>query len=293
MTRATAGFTLLEVMMAMAILAVCLSAVFSTEAGAIHMSTRARKTSVAALLVRCKMGEIEEKIAKEGLPAVFAQGQDNCCTDAPIEGFGCRWDINPIIMPDTMFGDPSKNPLAKGTALGGQTPSSAAGAAQLPMGSAPGSTAMPGALGATAPGALPGQTKPSPTDMLASDPSQMLQPGGAGGAIDGLAAMALQFVYPVLKTSFEGQIRRATVTVTWKEGSRDHSFDVTQYIVAEQPAVIDPTTLPAGQNGQPGQTGQPGAPGTGTGTQPTAPGVGLGGGLPQPFGMPSGLPGGP
>ena len=42
-----------------------------------------------------------------------------------------------------------------------------------------------------------------------------------------------------LKPSFESQIRRATVTVTWKEGSAEHSFDVTQYVVAAQPVPLE------------------------------------------------------
>ncbi len=280
MTRKAQGFTLLEVMMAMAILAICLSAVFSTEAGAIRMATRARKTSVAALLVRCKMGEIEEKIAKEGMPAVYAQGQDSCCEDAPLDGFSCKWDINPILMPDTMFGDPSKNPLANGSLLGkagqaagasptavpGQTPG-APGA--LPAGAAVGAAAL-GATGATPP------PESSPIDALTTDPTQMLR---GGGPVDGLASMAMQFVYPSLKASFEAQIKRVTVTVMWKEGSRDHSFDVTQYLVAEQPPnPVDPNSLPPGQSGptgasQPGSTGATSAP-----AQPASPFGGLLGG---------------
>jgi hypothetical protein len=63
------------------------------------------------------------------------------------------------------------------------------------------------------------------------DPATLLSGGGMGG----LASMALSFVYPVLKPSFESQIRRATVTVHWKEGSVGHEFDVTQYLVADVP----------------------------------------------------------
>src|SRR5262245_15276787 len=90
-------------MVAMAILAIALGAVFSSEAGSVRMAARARKLGWASLLVRCKMGEIEEQIAKEGFPAMFDEGEDNCCTEAEIEGYTCKWEIEPVTMPDTMF----------------------------------------------------------------------------------------------------------------------------------------------------------------------------------------------
>jgi general secretion pathway protein I len=216
------GFTLLEVMVAMAILAIALSAVFSTEAGSIRMAARARKMGFATLLVRCKMGEIEEEIATNGLPAIFASGNDACCEDAEIDGFECKWEIEPILMPDTMFEEPDADAVAPGTAPGASPP-------------APGAAA---------------------TDSLSGDPSELLS---GGGDVGGMASMAMQYVYPVLKPAFESQVRRATVTVTWHEGTTARSFEVTQYLVAEQGAA--PATDPndpaqgAGGLGTPPATG--------------------------------------
>ena len=202
--RASSGFTLLEVMVAIAILALSLTAIFSSEAGAIKMAHRSRKMGMATLLARCKMGEIEEQVAEEGLPARFDSGSDECCEEGEIEGFECDWEIAPVILPETMFaseegeeGDDTgaaADPMAKVGAALGLDPSGATGAGGV-------------------------------------DPAQLLSGGGMGG----LASMALSFVYPVLKPSFESQIRRATVTVRWKEGDVGHDFDVTQYLVADQP----------------------------------------------------------
>ncbi|HJK97507.1 MAG TPA: type II secretion system protein, partial [Polyangiaceae bacterium LLY-WYZ-14_1] len=83
------GFTLLEVMVAIAILGLALTAIFSSEAGAIKTAHRARKMQVATLLARCKMGELEEQLLEEGFPAIESRGSDECCEDAEQEGFEC------------------------------------------------------------------------------------------------------------------------------------------------------------------------------------------------------------
>ena len=77
-----AGFTLMEVMIAVVIMALGLGSLFASEAGAIRIAQRARTTTIATLLARCKMGEVEEKVAKEGWPGTALDGRDECCEDA-------------------------------------------------------------------------------------------------------------------------------------------------------------------------------------------------------------------
>lgn len=221
-SRRGSAFTLVEVMVAVAILALSLSAIFSTEAGAARMAHRSRKMGIASLLARCKMGEIEEQVAAEGLPALFDSGSDECCADAESDGFTCDWEIHPVVLPDGMFGTDDT--------LGAGDP----GAGPTPTASGPGEPTDPLASLAGA----------QPTDLLSG-----------GGDLDGIASIALQQVYPILKPSFEAQIRRVTVTVHWKEGSTEHEFDVTQYLVSEQP-------IPVATDGQGTGTGA----GTVTGT---------------------------
>jgi general secretion pathway protein I len=210
------GFTLIEVMVAVAILAMSLTAIFSSEAGAAKVAHRSRKMGLAALAARCKMNEIEEQIASEGLPALFDSGSDACCEEAPTEGVTCDWEIELVTLPDTMFAPEEPEP-------------------ESPSGSD--KSDDPGDKTSDKP-----PTDPSDkTQKGASDPMMALrdvdpEEALAGGGLGGMAAMALGYAYPVLKPAFEAQIRRATVTVHWREGSRDHSFDVTQYVVAERPA---------------------------------------------------------
>jgi general secretion pathway protein I len=289
MRRGSAGFTLIEVMVAIAILALSLSAIFASEAGAIKMAHRSRKMGIATLLVRCKMGEVEEKIANMGFPAVYDSGTDNCCEDSPSEGFNCDWEVDPILLPDTMFmtGDPNKDPKNPNATQGSNTingQSTSALAAQGALAAQQGATgtappafgAAPGAFGAT-PGAMPGM--PGATGAPGSDPMSMMRgmdPATmlSGGGMGGIASMAMGMIYPMLKPAFESQIRRATVTIRWKEGSVEHSFDVTQYLVADQPVQLTPEQ--AQQLGQQLQQQNGIAPGPGSmgAVPPATPGIG-------------------
>jgi hypothetical protein len=252
------------------------------------MAAHAKKTGIATLLARCKMGEIEEQVAKKGLPAIFDSGSDKCCTDGEVDGFTCRWEIDLIQMPESMFAMPGDENNPNGTNANG---TNANGTGTTPGGTPPVPGALGAALGAT--GAAPGMppsaatNRPpgSPTDSIPNsvltDPSKMMSGSADMG---GMASAAMQYIYPMLKPVFEGQIRRATVTVAWKEGGADHSFDVTQYLVAEQPVLPGQQDAVDGMiNGQPpGSTGA----GTGTGTSTTGSGTGQPNQQPQlPFGL--------
>ncbi len=98
--RVSAGFTLLEVMVSVAILAVALTAIFSSEAQAIRVARRSQQLNIATLLARCKMNEIEEQIAKEGLPAINDSGRDSCCEGAEVENCRCEWSLARDVLPD-------------------------------------------------------------------------------------------------------------------------------------------------------------------------------------------------
>ena len=95
-----AGFTLMEVMVAVGILALGLTAIFSSQGQAIKVGTRAQHMNIAALMARCKMAELEEQVLKEGLPAIDDSGRDGCCEDAEVEGFECEWRMDRVVLPD-------------------------------------------------------------------------------------------------------------------------------------------------------------------------------------------------
>lgn len=239
-----AGFTLLEVMVAVAILGIALTAIFSSEAGAIRTSNRARRTNVATLLARCKLAELEEKVARDGFNETDEHDSDGCCKDAEVEGFSCEWSLNLVVLPD-VTDTPSQE--ATNSAVNGATNSTPGGA--TPSGAA-GSDPLSSLTGA-------GGSPPSVESIM------------AGGATDALATIAMQLTYPILKPSIEAQVRRATVTVSWREGSGARSFEVTQFLIADE------ASIPGLQDGlQQPAPGTPGAPGSPGGVTPTpTPGV--------------------
>jgi len=204
----TAGFTLLETIIAVAILALSLTAIIAAQGQAGAMASVARNTDTAALMAQCKMGEIEEQVLREGLPAVDDQGTDECCEGAEVEGFTCEWKIERVELPSDFGDDDALEGDGAGGVAGIPGDIMSDDAAQ----SSVLDTALGGGLGAGAFG---------------------------GGGTDALAEMAISIAYPVLKPSIEEQVRRATVTVKWRERARTAQFDVVQYVVAEQPPQVD------------------------------------------------------
>ncbi len=251
--KQTAGFTLLEVMVAVVILAVGLSSLFTSQVGAIRIAQRARMTGVASLLVRCKMAEVEERILKEGWPGSTLEGRDECCEDAEHEGFSCEYKVERIVLPDQMGGeDEEGNPLkaalgqegtAGGASAGGLDPASAIG---IPLNGPLG--ALSGLGGAAGGGAA-----------------------GGGGGGDPLESMVMEFTFPIMKPLIEEQVRRVTVTVSWKEGSSAQNLAVVQFVVNELPMVVpddEDADDPAGGTGGGTTTGGGGTTsGGGTGTK--------------------------
>lgn len=100
-TRAPRAFTLLEVMVAIAILAFALVSVSQIVAASLRSQVLARDLEVATLLARGKMAELTEKYEREGFP--LGGGGD----DGSFEDDGhpeVRWETTLIEPPSTLDG---------------------------------------------------------------------------------------------------------------------------------------------------------------------------------------------
>ena len=79
--RARGGFTLLEVMIALALLGLGLTVLIKSAAGSIFNSQQAHMMGVATDLARAKMYDIEEKLLKDGFSDTEQHEEDQSFTD--------------------------------------------------------------------------------------------------------------------------------------------------------------------------------------------------------------------
>jgi general secretion pathway protein I len=278
------GFSLIEVMVAVAILGFALTAILSAQAGLFSSASHAQRETVAIGLARCKMGDIEERMLKFGYPEIDTNDDGQCCPDGPPEdGMHCSWKIQRVELPqppsfDSTFAD------------AGSLFSSLGASSASPMGMGAPGMGM-GAPGMGAPGAIPGLNLNTPgagaigalmgagandAGALAAAAgdgggvqalSSMMSGATAGGGVAGLAPMVMGIVYPSLKPMLEASIRKIVLTVDWREGLKKRELTVVQYVTNPMKGGI----LGIGPMGSamPGMPGMPGGTGFGPGSTPT------------------------
>lgn len=214
----TRGFTLLEVMVAVAILGLALTVILSAQAGLYAAGTHAANESIAIGMARCKMGEVEEELLRMGYPELDLAEEGPCCEEQTPQKMSCSWKVDRVELPqppsfseDNPAGDDATLDLA-----GGPTSS-------LPNGAGPfGALLNAGKDDAAALKGVDG----APGGLSAL--SSML--GESTGDVAGLAPLVMSMVYPSFKPMLEASIRKITVTVQWKEGSTSRDLVVQQYV---------------------------------------------------------------
>lgn len=201
-SRRMRGFSLLEVMVALAILGAVLVAVLSAQGGLAASNASARNLASATAFGRCKMTEIEEEQFRKGFTLNEEHETDkSCCDDKEDPKFRCAWDIERVELPALPTPDGGTLMGAGGGDAGGGSLSALAGLAS-------------GGLD----GGIPDMTK----ILGSTDPN--------GGQSGGIVQMVMGLVYPSLKPVLEGAIRKVTVKVQWQEASKEKSFELVQYI---------------------------------------------------------------
>ncbi len=230
------GFSLLEVMVALAIFGLMIAGILAAQGGLAASNKKAGHMGEATTLARCKMTELEEKLLKLGYPQIDDVDNDVlCCEGAETSTFTCDYKVEKVIMPDP--------PSSTGLDMDGGA------AAQLMGMSVDGGGAAGGATldldgGLSSLGALGGQT-------------------GTSGAA-GLLNMAMGIVYPMMKPMMEASIRKITVTVKWKEGPNPTKFVLTQYVTnPQQGGFMGGSPFGGGDGGVGTGFGLPGAGGAG------------------------------
>lgn len=254
--RALAGFSLLEVMIAIAILGLVLTVILSAQGGLAASNRSSANMGQAVALGRCKMTEIEERMLKLGYPELDAIDPGvPCCEDEKSDIFSCDTRIEKVEMPNFQSG----NSLGDGGALVGPG-SDPAGTAGLP--------------GLVNPAGSGGGLNLDVDGGLAGIGSSLQQQIGGGAGTQGLLSMVMGIIYPSIKPMYEASIRRLTVTVKWREGSNDRELPLVQYVTNPQRGgFAGSALLPDGGTLDFGAPGTAGTSTSGAGGGPRTPGT--------------------
>ena len=201
-TRRERGFTLLEAIVAIGILALSLMAIFDLNSGAVAMHAYTKKLSVATLLARSKMTDLEQELYDKG----FSADDDEQSGDFSDEGFtSFKWRAK-ILAPRTS---------------GVSTDQLLAAVFNIPVDGSgeDGLSAISTLFGGGAPGG--GKNGPAP--------------GGAGGLAGGLAGGMAQQQMTQFLDQIAKAVREVHLTVTWRDGNLVESLDLVTHVVSLGP----------------------------------------------------------
>jgi general secretion pathway protein I len=202
--RLCRGFTLLEVMVALAVLALALTAVSDVVGGALRNHVRARQLEVATMLARGRMAEAEAQFEEDGFRD-FDQTEAGTFED---DGHPeVTWKLE-AIKPQLELGPDAV--LKALTGIDG-------GVAGLLGLDAKG----PGKGGGTGGGS--GGTPGGPTTSLAGSP------------LAGLAVGMIQQQLTGLGEKLKSGVREVRLTVGWKDGKSTESFTLVTHLVVLTP----------------------------------------------------------
>lgn len=114
--RDVAGFTLLEVMVSVAILALSLSVLFTFQGNTMIASGRQERLTVATMLAREKIVEVELELEKGMLKGEFPdERSEEEQFDTPFEDYRWKMEVRKVELPAPVSGDEGsvQNMIAK------------------------------------------------------------------------------------------------------------------------------------------------------------------------------------
>lgn len=223
--RRRRGFSLLEVMMAVALFGAVVTIILSAQAGLVASDRTATNMSQAIEIARCRMSEIEEKELRLGYPEMEEKDTSTlCCDYKEVPGFSCDWAVERVLLPQPMglAGDGGMNFLGGGLGLDASFGNLGTAAAGL-------GTSMPTSpMGTSLINPMGGASLDFDAGLQNIGSTLTQSFGGAG--MSGLLSLVFSLVYPSLKPMLEAGIRRVTVTIHWQEGSHARDMVLQQYI---------------------------------------------------------------
>jgi len=223
--RLRRGFTLLEVMVALAVLAMSLAALSDVVGGALQNHMRARQLEVATMLARAKLAETEARFEEEGFRD-FDQTEAGTFDE---EGHPeVTWKVE-CLKPQVELGPDAVLKALTGIEGG-----------------------VAGLLGLD--GKTPGQGAGAGAGGAPSGPMSSL----AGSPMAGAAVAMIQQQLTGLGEKLKAGVRELRLTVAWKDGRVAESFTVVTHLVVLTPGAQKRLSGAGAVAGQPVQPGLPG-----------------------------------
>lgn len=195
------GFTLLEVMIALALLGLGLTVLIKSAAGSIYSAQQAHMMGVATDLARGKMYDLEEMLIKDGFSDTEQHEEDQTFTDEGWPQIHYAYKIEEVELPSFE----ALQAMAAGSGSAGSGKGSGEGEGGFE------NSALGGMLG-------------------------MMGGGGGGGAGKGSdidAAMGGNFIqsqYTMFQQVLKVTIRKVTLTLTWQVMGYDRDLKVVTFL---------------------------------------------------------------
>ncbi len=267
--RGGGGFTLLEVMLGLALLGLGLTVLIKSAANSIFSARQAHMMGVVTDLARGKMYEIEEILLKDGFSDTEVHEDDKTFEEEGWPGVHYSFKVEEVELPGWEQLQALSKSHAEGSAAGSGGGSGGKGALTDPLGSGAGGGALGGGFADSALGGMLSQFGGFGGGAA----------GGAGGDIDAAQGGAfIQGQYTMFQQILKVSIRKVSLTVTWQVMGSDRDMKVVAFFTdaAAMDKVISgmgSTELPEAGNGSGSDKGGPVPPGGG-GRPPGTPGRG-------------------
>jgi general secretion pathway protein I len=219
------GFSLLEMMVAIAVLAVAMTAIMSAQQASMGATLMIKRGQAAAMLVRAIVFDIEEEYKEEGFPENSITERD-CEVPEPFDDlFECEYDLKRLEL------DPEQIQALVDQSFGGLMGEGGMGNLQ---------TGKKDGLSSTMEGLVSGNTQLGGVNLSGLG---FLLPflGPEGEALMSLCNinlsmllmgfMGIQTIVPKILEEVSNRTRQLTLRLTWNEGAfEDREFVVTTYV---------------------------------------------------------------
>jgi general secretion pathway protein I len=214
--RTPRGFTLLEVMVGLALLGLALVTLIKSSANSILTAQRAQTIGVATDLARGKMYDIEEKLLKDGFTDTDQSEEGKTFADEGWPQIGYSYKVEQVEMPSwDDLQQLSKGHAAKQLSGSGSGSANAA----LKAGSGSGSSSF-SSLGSDDSGGFQNSALGGMMTMFGGG----FGGSGASDAASGKGAGLVQMYYGMFQQILKVAIRKVSLTVTWRLANVDDSF---------------------------------------------------------------------